>query len=66
MLRCVFASRPRGVRRILLLAVFNYGIYLFMIQGLFLRYMFMLRIFPGFTGEDSAVYNVVMKMASKT
>lgn len=62
MLQCIFARRRNGLRNILFLAFINYGLYLFILEGLDLQYLFMLRVFEGFTGADYAYWNVYIKV----
>ncbi len=66
MLRCVFKKRERGLRPILLLVFLSYGVYLFILPERHILYLYMLRSFEGFTGEDFAYFNVVIKLAGAT
>ena len=61
MLTCLLKRRESILRTFLLLAFFNYGIYLFILQGREIAYLYMLRKFPGFTGSDHAMFTVIMK-----
>ena len=45
MLRCVFKTRPDGLRNLLFLMFANYGCYLFLLSERSLSYNYMLRVF---------------------
>ena len=61
--KCLFKKRINGLRFLLFLVFFNYGIYLFSIEGRKLEYLFMLRQFKGFTSSDYAFFKVIMQLS---
>lgn len=54
-------KRANGLRKVLYLAFFNYAMYLFIINITSLEYLYLKLVFPGFTGEDMAIYKVLTK-----
>ncbi|XP_059092418.1 proton-coupled folate transporter-like isoform X1 [Tigriopus californicus] len=54
-------KRDHGLRTVLYLAFFNYAIYLLVLNINSLEYLYLKLVFPGFTGEDMAVYKVLTK-----
>ena len=65
MLQTIFKERKGHLRLLILIIIWVYSMYWFQLEELIMQYNYLIKAFPGFDGEDMALFSTTLSACSK-